>query len=79
MVGSPTATHCTPDLVAASSHSGTTIKLVPRKRKVVAPDTSATSSQKSSSFSLIDHVDMGEFIEDLMKTKFFPPATSNKS
>jgi hypothetical protein len=47
---------------------------VPRKRKAVAPDTSATSSDMSSSLFLIENVDMGELIEDLMKTKVPHPA-----
>jgi hypothetical protein len=63
-----------PDLVAAPSHSGATISYVPCKRKAVAPDTSTTSFERSSSISLIENVDMGELIEDLMKTKVSPPA-----
>ena len=47
---------------------------MPHKRKVVAPDTYATSSERSSSLSLIENVDMGELIEDLMTTKIPPPA-----
>ena len=39
---------------------------MPRKRKAIAPHTSATSFEKSSSLSLIENVDMGELIEDLM-------------
>ena len=75
MVGSPTATPSAPvpDPIAAPSHSGATIPSVPRKRKAVAPDTSATSSERSSSLSLIENVDMGELIEDLMKMKVPPP------
>ena len=46
---------------------------MPRKRKAVALDTSLTSSERSSSLSLIENVDMGELIEDLMKTKVLPP------
>ena len=76
VVGSPTATPSAPsrDHVPAPSHSGVTIPSVPRKRKAVAPDTSATSSEKSSSLSLIENVDMGELIEDLMRSKVPPPA-----
>ena len=43
-------------------------------RKSVAPETSATSFEKSSSLSLIENVDMGELIEDLMRTKVTFPA-----
>ena len=76
VVGSPTATPFAyaPDLVAAPSHSGTTISLVPHKRKVVTFDISATSSERSSSLSLIENMDMEELIKDLMKTKIPPPA-----
>lgn len=76
VVGSPSATPSAiaPDLVPAPSHSGVTLPSVPRKRKAVAPDTSATSSEKSSSLVLIENVDMGELIEDLMRTKVQPPA-----
>jgi hypothetical protein len=76
VLGSPTgipfATLANP--VVALSNSGVTIPSVPRKRKVVAPDTSATSSDMSSCIFLIENVDMGELIEDLMKTKVPPPA-----
>ena len=76
VVGSPTATPSAlaPEHVPAPSHSGVTIPSVPRKRKAIAPDTSATSSKKSSSLSLIENVDMGELIEDLMRIKVPPPA-----
>jgi hypothetical protein len=76
VVGSPTATlsAALANPVVAPSHSSVTIPSVPRKRKAVAPDTSATSSDMSSSLSLIENVDMGELIEDLMKTKVPPPA-----
>jgi hypothetical protein len=76
VVGSPSATPSAPpsDPVPAPSHSDATIPSVPRKRKAVAPDTSATSSERSSSLSLIENVDMGELVEDLMKTKVPPPA-----
>ena len=76
MVGSPTATPFAPlpNPIVVPSHSGATIPSVPRKRKDVAPDTSATSSERSSSLSLIENVDMGELIEDLMTTKVLPPA-----
>jgi hypothetical protein len=76
VVGSPTATPSAffTNLVAIPFHSGATIPSVPRKRKVVASDTSATSSEMSSSLSLIENVDMGELIEDLMKMKV-PPLT----
>ena len=47
---------------------------MPRKRKAVAPNTFSTSSEKSSSLSLIENVDMEELIEDLMRTKVPPPA-----
>jgi hypothetical protein len=46
-----------------------TIRTVPRKRKVVGPDTSTTSFERSTRLSLIENVDIGEFIEDLRKTK----------
>ena len=71
VVGSPNTTPSAPppDLVAAPSHSGATIPSLPRKRKAVAPDNSATSSERSSSLSLIENVDMGDLIEDLMKMK----------
>jgi len=76
VVGSPSATPSAiaPDLVPTPSHSGVTLPSVPRKRKALAPDTSATSSEKSSSLSLIENVDMGELIEELMRTKVPPPA-----
>ena len=76
VVGSPTGTPSAAlaNPVVAPSHNGVTIPSVPRKRKVVALDTSATSSKMSSSLSLIENVDMGELIEDLMKTKV-PPLT----
>ena len=76
IVGIPTATPSVvaPDLFLAPSHSGVALPSVPRKRKAVAPDMFATSSEKSSSLSLIKNVNMEEFIEDLMKTKIQPPA-----
>ena len=72
VVRSPTAPSW--DHVPALSHSGVTIPSVPRKKKAVAPDTSATSSEKSSFFSLIENVDMKELIKDLMRSKVPPPA-----
>ena len=76
VVESPSATPSAiaPDLVPTPSHSGVTFPYVPCKRKVVAPDTSATSFEKSSSLSLIENVDMGELIKDLMRTEVPPPA-----
>ena len=76
VVGSPSGTPSAapPNPVVAPSHSGATIPSVPRKRKAVPLDTSATSSEKSTSLSLIENVDMGELIEDLMKNKVPPPA-----
>lgn len=76
VVGSPSATPSAiaPDLVPTPSHSGVTLPSVPRKRKAVAPDTSATSSEKSSSLSLIENADMCELIEELLRTKVPPPA-----
>ena len=76
VVGSPMTTPSAPapDHVPAPSHSDVTIPSVPRKRKVVAPDTSATSLEKSSSLSLIENVDMVDLIEDLMRSKVPPPA-----
>jgi hypothetical protein len=76
VVGSPTATPSAlaPHFVADPFHSGAAIPSVPRETKAVAPDTSVTSSERSSSLSLIENVDMGEFIENLMKTKVYPPA-----
>ena len=52
MVGSPTVTPYAPlpSPIAAPSHSGATIPSVPRKRRVVVPDASATSSERLSSF-----------------------------
>ena len=72
VVDSPTATSSAvaPDLL----HSDVALPSVPRKKKAVAPDTSTTSSEKSSSLFLIENVDMEELIEDLMKTKIQPPA-----
>jgi hypothetical protein len=66
VVGSPTATPSAAlaNPVVAPSHSGATIPSVPRKRKVVAPNTSATSSKMSYSLSLIENVVMGELVED---------------
>ena len=76
VVGSPTATLFAPlpNPIVAPSHSDATILSVPRKRKVVAPDIFATSSERSSSLSLIENMGMAEHIEDLMKTKASPPA-----
>ena len=76
VVESPTETPSAlaPNHIPAPSHSGVIIPSVPRKRKAIAPDTSATSSEMSSSLSLIENVDMGELIEDLMRTKVPPPA-----
>jgi hypothetical protein len=76
VVGSPTTTPSAypPEPVPTPSHSGVNIPSVPRKRKAIAPDTSATSSEKSSSLSLIENVDMGDLIEELMRTKVPPPA-----
>ena len=76
VVGSPTAIPSAPlsNHVLAPSHSGATIPSVHRKRKAIAPDTSATSSKRSSSLCLIENMDMRELIEDLMKTKVPPPA-----
>ena len=71
VVGSPSA--IPQDLVPAPSHSGFTVPSVPRKRKAIAPDTSGSSLEKSSSHVLIENVDMGELIEDLMRTKVHPP------
>ena len=60
VLGGPTATHSAPapELVPTPSHSGATIPSVSRKRKAIAPDTSATSSKRSSNLSLIENVDM---------------------
>ena len=84
VIGSPSAslfatlslTPCTafPGSVFAPSQSDISIPHVPCKRKVVVPDTSTTSSEKPSTFSLIENVDMRELIEDLIKTKLPPPA-----
>ena len=76
VVGSPSAipSAAAPDPIPDPSHSGATIPSVPRKRKAVAPDTSATSSERSSSLSLIENVDMVDLIENIMKTKVTPPA-----
>lgn len=59
---------------SAPSQSNVSISHVLRKRKAVALDTSATSSGKPSTLSLIENVDMRELIEDLMKTKVPPLA-----
>ena len=71
VVGSPTANPSAPapDPIAILFYSGATILSVSRKRKVVAPDTTATFTERSSSISLIENVDMGMLIEDLIKTK----------
>jgi hypothetical protein len=76
VVGSSLATPSAiaPDFVPAPSHSGKTLPSVRRKRKALAPDTSATSFEKLSSLALIENVDMGELIEELMRTKVPPPA-----
>ena len=78
VVGSPSATPSAPhpNPPHVPSHSSATIPSVPRKRKVVAPNTSATASERSTSLSLIEKMDMVELIEDLMKTKVLPPATA---
>ena len=60
-----------PNYVYAPSHSSATISSVLCKRKAIALDTFATSS---SSLCLIENVDMGELIEDLVETKVPPPA-----
>ena len=76
VAGSPTASPFAPLLspIAAASHSVATIPSVLRKRKAVALDTSATSSEQSYNLSLIANVDMGELIENLKTTKVPPPA-----
>ena len=81
MVGSPTAIPYAPapDDVPAPSYSGTTNPSVPRKRKAIAPATSTTSPERSSSLSLIKNVDMEELFEELMKTKIQPTAASKIS
>ena len=63
-IGIPTNTP-----IATLCHSSTTIPLVSRYRKIVAPDTSATFLKRPSIFFWIENVDMVELIEDLMKTK----------
>lgn len=79
VVGSPTAT--TPYHVAAPSYSGATIPSVYDMKKVVASDISTTSSERPSTLSLIENVDLGELIEDLMRTKVSlqPTATYKNS
>ena len=74
--GSPTAIFPTPapNHVADPFHSGATISLVPHKKKAIVLDIFVTSSERSLSLLLIENVDMGELIEDLMKTKVPPPA-----
>ena len=76
VVASPMAASSAPswDHVPTLSHSGVTFPSVPRKRKTVAPETSATSLENSSSLSLIENVDMGDLIEDLMRSKVPPLA-----
>ena len=77
VVGSPTATPFAPGLalVVAPSHSGATIPSLHRKRKAIAPDTSVSSLDRSSSVCLLENVDMEKLIEDFMKTKVLPPAS----
>ena len=82
VVGSPTTIHYAPasNHVAAPSHSGVTIPSVHCKKKTVAPNISATSSERLSNLSLIENVDTGELIEDLMKTKVpIRPTTAYKN
>ena len=82
IVESPSTTPSAPasDNIVVPSHSGVTIPSVPRNRKVVWPDTSATSSKRSSSLSLIENVDMGNLIEDLMSTKVpLKPTAASKN
>lgn len=76
VVGNPIATlfALALDPVAATSHSSATIPLVPRKRKAVALDTSVISLERPFTSFLIENVDIGELIEDLMKTKVSPLA-----
>ena len=62
-----------PDPLAGPSHNITTIPSVLRKTKAVARDTLATSLERSSSLSLIENVDMGGLIQDLIKTKVYVP------
>ena len=60
VVGCPIATPSVfaSDIVHAPSHRGVALPSIPRKRKAITPDTSATSSEKSSSPSLIENVNM---------------------
>ena len=56
------------------SHNDVSILYMLHRRRAIASDTSATSLERPSFISLIENVDMGKFIEDLMKTKFLPLA-----
>ena len=47
-------------LVEVHSHKKATISIVTNKRKVVAPNTRATSSNLCSTYTLIDIVDVGK-------------------
>ena len=71
VVESPTTIPSAPsrDNVPAPSRSRVTIPSVPRKRKAIALNTSTTCSKKSSPLSLIENVNMGELIKDLMRSK----------
>ena len=68
LVGIPTAAPfaLAPDHVSTLFHSGATIPSMPRKRKALALDTSATLALIFDS--------KGKLIEDLMKMKVPPPA-----
>ena len=76
VIGIPTTTpfHPLSNVIATFFHSGVTIPSVPRKKQAIALDTSATSSERSITLSLIEDVDMEELIVDLMKTKVSPSA-----
>lgn len=56
------------------SHNDVSILYMLHRRRAIASDTFATSLERPSFISLIENVDMGKFIEDLMKTKFLPLA-----
>lgn len=57
-----------PSQSEAPSQSGASLPIVPRKRKALAPDTSATSSGAPSTLLLLENVDMVQEFE-VMETK----------
>jgi hypothetical protein len=58
-----------PSVLLAPSHSGATAPAFTRKRKALAAATSVTSSEGTSTYTLIENVYMGDLMEHFNKTK----------